>query len=132
MAIVPAPEGRSAERSPWPQPTRVWVRAKERLPADPVLQTCVLAYVSDMANGFWNSTEPDVPRGGATLDHAVWFHQPPRADEWMLLDLMPSKERGARQLYHGSIRDRKGRLLAVLAQEMLARTPRGGEPAPTG
>ncbi|HUZ10012.1 MAG TPA: acyl-CoA thioesterase domain-containing protein [Acidimicrobiales bacterium] len=121
MAIVPVPAPAPAGASRWPYPTRLWVRAKESLPTDPVLQICVLAYVSDMGNGFWNSIERDIPRGGATLDHAVWFHQAPRADDWMLLDLTASKTRGAREMYHGSIYDRSGRLLAVLAQEMLAR-----------
>ena len=67
----------------------LWVRATGRLPDDPILHTCVLTYASDM-------TPLDttlLPHGGeyddqrlmmASLDHAMWFHEPFRADEWLL------------------------------------------------
>ena len=76
---------------PLPPRHRVWVRANGVLPDDPVLHACVLAYLSDMT--LLDTTL--LPHGGtfmnqrvqmASLDHAMWFHRPFRADEWLLYD----------------------------------------------
>ena len=68
---------------------RVWLRADGRLPDDPVLHVCVLTYASDMTL-LDTSLLPHAvgAMGGeimmASLDHAMWFHRPFRADEWLL------------------------------------------------
>ena len=67
----------------------VWIRATGRLPDDPAIHQCVLAYASDMtlldstliAHG---RTVFDREIQAASLDHALWFHRPFRADEWLL------------------------------------------------
>jgi acyl-CoA thioesterase-2 len=102
-------------------PDRMWVRTVGRLPDDPLVHACALAYVSDFGSGFGQTEVPGLAAGGPSIDHAVWFHEPIRADEWMLLELWPTKARSARGVYGGSLRGGDGRLGAVVAQEMLLR-----------
>jgi acyl-CoA thioesterase II len=108
----------------WPVPGRLWVRSRDRLPDDPVIHACALAYVSDIGSGFGDGTAVGVPRGGPSIDHALWFNEPLRLDEWALLEMWPIKAGGARGLYMGDVRDGTGRLGAVLTQEILFRPPR--------
>ena len=79
--------------------------------------------MSDLGSGFGQVEDRSIPPGGPSIDHAVWFAADLAPDDWMLLDLWPAKAGGARGVYFGSIRDRAGRLGAVLAQEMLLRSP---------
>jgi acyl-CoA thioesterase-2 len=108
----------------WPVPGRLWVKSRDRLPDDPVIHACALAYVSDIGSGFGDGTAVGVPRGGPSIDHALWFNDPLRLDEWALLEMWPIKAGGARGLYMGDVRDGSGRLGAVLTQEILFRPPR--------
>lgn len=100
---------------------RMWGRTRERLPADRVLHSAAIVYLSDMSTGFADIDEPGLPRGGSSLDHTVYFHRPARADEWMFMALEPVSAAGARGVYRGSVHDRSGRLLATLVQENLMR-----------
>jgi len=100
---------------------RLWVRSASRLPDDPLAHACAVAYVSDLGSGFGQVTKPDLPTGGPSIDHSLWFHEPIRADEWMLLELWPMKARNARGVYSGSLRSEDGRLGVVITQEMLLR-----------
>ncbi len=77
-------------------PYRFWARARAALPPDRLLHACVLAYLSDIGTGL-AKLDDDRPRGGPSLDHAVWFHRPARMDDWVLVDLVPgAAARGAR------------------------------------
>jgi len=108
----------------------VWIRATGRLPDEPAIHQCVLAYASDM-------TLLDtalVPLGktvfnedvmAASLDHALWFHRPFRADEWLLYAQDSPNLGGARGLARGSIFASDGTLVASVAQEGLLRQRRG-------
>ncbi len=96
------------------------------LPDDPALHQCVLAYASDMT--LLDSTL--IPHGlsvfapemqTASLDHALWFHEPCRADDWLLYVQDSPSANGARAFCRGSIFDREGRLIASVAQEGLMR-----------
>jgi acyl-CoA thioesterase-2 len=110
----------------------VWIRTTSRLPDDPAIHRCVLAYASDM-------TLLDtalVPHGrtvfeqsimGASLDHALWFHRPFRADEWLLYAQDSPNLHGARGFARGLIFAADGTLVASVAQEGLLRERR---PAP--
>jgi len=100
---------------------RLWVRAATPLPDDPMVHACALAYVSDLGSGFGQVDVPGLSAGGPSIDHALWFHEPLRADDWMLLELWPVKAGGARGVYGGSLRGADGRLGAVVMQEMLLR-----------
>jgi acyl-CoA thioesterase-2 len=101
----------------------MWVRSATPLPDDPLLQACALAYLSDLGSGFATLDEPDLPAGGPSLDHALWFHDPIRADAWVLVDHRPLRVADARGTYRGTLRDGAGRLGALLCQEVLLRMP---------
>jgi acyl-CoA thioesterase-2 len=102
-------------------PDRIWVRASAPLPDDALVHACALAYVSDLGSGFGQTDVPGLPTGGPSIDHAVWFHAPLRADEWVLLELAPRKARSSRGVYDGSMRNVAGELGALIAQELLLR-----------
>jgi acyl-CoA thioesterase-2 len=109
----------------------IWIRATGRLPDEPAIHQCVLAYASDM-------TLLDtalIPIGktvfnedimAASLDHALWFHRPFRADEWLLYAQDSPNLGGARGFARGSIFSSDGTLVASVAQEGLLR-PRRSE-----
>ena len=103
---------------------RFWIRLCGRLPDDPLLHACAITFVSDM-NMVGAARRPgaDLSRGfmGASLDHAVWFHVPARADEWLLFDSSSLRNAGARGLAHARLHDRRGRLVATVIQEALLR-----------
>lgn len=103
-----------------------WIKSASSLPADPLTQMSALAYLSDY---FLTSTvilkhTVSMMSGQvmlASLDHAMWFHRPCRADEWVLVDAVSPFAGGARGLTRGQIFDRKRRLVASVAQEGLVR-----------
>lgn len=110
----------------YPSTRRVWMRIKRRIGDDPVLHQSLLAYLSDMGAMF-GALAPETDRGrpnllmGASLDHALWFHRPLRADEWFLYDLHAVSNAGSRGLARGTMHDRTGVLGVSVAQEALLR-----------
>jgi len=102
-------------------PHRYWARARAELPDDRLLHSCVLAYLSDIGTGLAKLVDDERPRGGPSLDHAVWFHRPARMDDWVLVELVPAAAAGGRAFYTGTVHDRDGRLLATIAQEHVSR-----------
>jgi len=114
---------------PLPPFQRVWLRADGTLPDDPLLHACILTYASDMTlldttllpHGF---TFHDRGLQMASLDHAMWFHRPFRADEWLLYNQGTPSTHGGRGLAYGSIFTRNGQLAVVVVQEGLIRTGR--------
>lgn len=104
----------------------MWFRAKTRLPDDAWLHRCVLAYASD-----WGLLGAALRPYGrrwfernmivASIDHALWFHRPARADEWLLYVTDSHAAQSARGLSRGMIFDTSGRLIASAAQEGLMR-----------
>lgn len=101
---------------------QVWLRHTGRLPGDPVLHACALAYASDMTLlGCTRLTHRDRLLQMASLDHAVWFLRPFRADDWLLYDQSSPSASLGRGLAHGRIFDRQGSLVATVVQEGLMR-----------
>jgi len=104
----------------------IWFRANGALPDNFRLHQCVLAYASDfslldtalVAHGR-SLFEPDLML--ASLDHAVWFHRPFKADEWLLYAMDSPSAQAARGFCRGSIFSRDGTLVASVAQEGLIR-----------
>ncbi|WP_257181802.1 acyl-CoA thioesterase [Corynebacterium cystitidis] len=106
----------------------VWFKSKQELPDDDTFHVCTLAYMSDMT--LLHSAL--VPHPGhkvqmTSLDHAMWFLRPFRADEWLLYDQVSPSAHGGRALTHGRIFDHAGNLVAMVTQEGLTRTLRDGE-----
>ncbi|HEX7167813.1 MAG TPA: acyl-CoA thioesterase domain-containing protein, partial [Acidimicrobiales bacterium] len=100
-----------------------WVKTRDALPDDPAIHACVLAFMSDM--GVVGSARAPrstaAPFAGASLDHAVWFHRPVHADQWLLFSVEPVSNAGARGLARGTFHTRDGVLVASVAQEALLR-----------
>ena len=113
-------------REALPPTQRVWFRANGDLPDGQVLHTCLLTYASDMT--LLDTTL--LPHGAgatdrsvmmASLDHAMWFHGPFRADEWLLYDQHTPAASSARGLATGRVFTQHGRLVANVVQEGLIR-----------
>jgi acyl-CoA thioesterase II len=105
---------------------RYWLKTVDRLPDDPVLHQCLLAYISDfelLGTAILPHGLSATRRGlqVASLDHAMWFHRPVRVDEWLLFDLHSPSASGARGLARGEVYSADGMLVASLAQEGLMR-----------
>jgi acyl-CoA thioesterase-2 len=118
-----APFSREGGRAPR---QRLWIRADGRLDDGQLLHACVVAYASDMSLldsvMLPHRLSWDDPRlMGASLDHAMWFHRPFRADEWLLYDQASPSASGARGLALGRVFTEDGRLVATVAQEGLIR-----------
>jgi acyl-CoA thioesterase II len=107
-------------------PHMAWFKTRERLPDDPLLHQCALAYASDLSlidtslhqHGL-TYFNPQVM--AASLDHTMWFHRPFRADEWLLYVTDSPSTGGSRGFNRGSIFAADGTLVASAAQEGLMR-----------
>lgn len=105
----------------------VWFRARKAVDEGNIaLNQCVMAYASDMTlldtcvrpHGVsWLSGKVQT----ASLDHAMWFHAPFKADEWLLYAMDSPSASGARGFNRGAIYTRDGNLVASVAQEGLIR-----------
>jgi acyl-CoA thioesterase II len=106
----------------------VWMRCTAALPDGPALHAAALAYLSD-----FSVLEPVLRRHGkawtepgmkvASLDHAMWWHRPARADDWLLYVQRSPSASGARGLSTGELFTRDGVLACVVAQEGMIRVP---------
>ena len=103
-----------------------WLRATGPLPDDPLIHQAILAYASDWgllgtallphAKSVFDGTVQ-----AASLDHALWFHRPFRADDWLLYAMDAPTAAGARGFTRGTVTDAGGQLVASTAQEGLIR-----------
>ena len=120
------PAIRSAARATRRFGQQVWMRADGTLPDDPTLHACIVTYASDMTlldttvlpfGMSWETPGMQM----ASLDHAMWFHRPFRADDWLLYDQHPISTGGARGLAGGDIYTADGHLAISVVQEGLVR-----------
>ena len=121
--IYPRDEVKPPKRPPYQQ---VWFRLTAKVGDEPELHRALLAYASD----FYLLGTTTFPHGisyyqpnvqMASLDHAMWFHRPFRADEWLLYSMDSPSAQGSRGLARGQIYDREGHLVASTSQEGLIR-----------
>jgi acyl-CoA thioesterase-2 len=117
-----APEPKSPPRTQ----AHAWFRVAGRLPDDAGVHAAALTFVSDLTllsaglarvGGGWGGRYV-----GASLDHAIWFHAPVRADEWFLYETDSPAASEGRALCFGSIWTADGRHVATVAQEGLIRS----------
>ena len=104
----------------------VWLKAIGQMPADPLVNAAVLAYCSD-----YSLLEPVLRKHGlawsdsrlrvASLDHAMWFHRPGRADDWILYTQSSPSASSGRGLAAARMFNTDGVLLATVAQEGMMR-----------
>jgi acyl-CoA thioesterase-2 len=126
LRYVDDPPWQQHAKGPRAGVTRVWMRANGRLPADPLLHVCVLTFASDMTlldsvlvqHGLAPGMDPITM---ASLDHAMWFQRPFRADEWLLYATKSPSASGSRGLATGRFFARDGRHVASVVQEGLIR-----------
>jgi acyl-CoA thioesterase-2 len=113
-----------------PAANLIWLRVNGQLPDDPLLHVCLMTYISDLtlldtvllAHGVsWY----DGRTSGASLDHAMWFHRPFRADQWLLYAQESPITSGARGLARGEVFTADGDLVVSVVQEGLIRTTPG-------
>ena len=125
VVLTPEPGGRRPPRS------MVWARYPGELGDDPRLHACALAYLAD--TNPMDAVATSHPRGmpeaehwdqtymTASLDHAMWFHRPARADDWLLFDLDGHGIIRTRGLSTGHVFTADGQHIATIAQEGLIR-----------
>lgn len=115
------------------EPQLMWMRIAESLPDDPGIHVAGLAYISDatlvdhvmLPHGLRWQDEDFI---GTSLDHAMWFHRPARADRWLLFEQTVQATGRGCGLVSGRLYDRDGELVASCMQEGLMRW-RDGPPA---
>jgi len=105
---------------------RFWFRSREALPDDQLVHSCAATYASDMLLLSVSLGPHDAMFGAAdvafaSLDHAVWFHGPFRADDWLYYDQEGTWAGGGRAICHGRMFDRSGRLVVSVMQEGMIR-----------
>jgi acyl-CoA thioesterase-2 len=130
LRFGPAPVRALVVRGERPPPRqRIYLRSSAPLGDDPFVHVCAAAYASDV---FLLSTALP-PHGllmggtqiqASSLDHAMWFHAPFRADEWLLYDMESTWAGDGRALCRGHMFAAGGRLVATVVQEGLLRRPR--------
>jgi acyl-CoA thioesterase-2 len=125
-----AESGSGAGPEPGVTEQRLWVRAVEPLPDDPVLHTCALTYASDLLLAPTTALALEPPRAVreapstvflTSLDHALWFHRPFRADAWLLISQQSRTAGDGRGLARAEVWTRDGRLVASAMQETVLR-----------
>ena len=135
IELRPVDFGRYAGK---PQPDNrfnIWMRTTAKLPDDPSIHRCALAYASDMTildTALLPHRRSIFDRDimGASLDHALWFHRPFRADQWLLYSQDSPNSHGSRGFGRGLIYTADGTLVASVAQEGLMRERRPDKPKP--
>jgi len=131
LRYIDDPPWQQHAKGPRESSSRVWMRADGKLPDDPLLHVCVLTYASDMTlldsvlvrHGLAPGLD-DISM--ASLDHAMWFQRPFRADEWLLYSTSSPSAAGGRGLAKGRFYAADGRLVCSVVQEGMIRV-RSGE-----
>jgi acyl-CoA thioesterase-2 len=129
IELRPVEFGRYVGEKPADGRFNVWIRTTGRLPDDPAIHRCVLAYASDLTlldTALLAHQRSVFDRNimAASLDHALWIHRPFRADEWLLYSQDSPNLHGARGFARGLIFAADGTLVASVAQEGLLRERR--------
>lgn len=109
---------------------QAWFRILHELGDHPVRHACALAYASDdVPVNATIAIHPDRTAAqqdffATSLDHAIWFHKPLRAEDWHLYDFAVHSLGGNRGLTLGHIFTTDGVHIATVAQELLVRKKR--------
>jgi acyl-CoA thioesterase-2 len=125
IRFVTEPARAAVARGELPGPYEgMWLRACDPLPEDPLMHACAATLSSDLlllgsALPPHGATHGDKNLLSLSLDHAVWFHRPFRADEWYLYDMEGWWTGSSRALCRGRMFDVAGELLATVVQEGL-------------
>lgn len=122
--------GEAQAASPPGTPAWSWMKVTERLPDEPAVHAAALAYESDSGPAWVVGAlheavfSPEDPWRPLSLDHAMWFHRPFRADDWLLCSTSATSLHASRGLALGQVWSPDGSLVASTSQEVLLRRPR--------
>lgn len=111
-------------------PALSWMKTTEKLPDEAAVHSAALAYESDSGPAWAVAAlheaalSPGQPWRPISLDHAMWFHRPFRADDWLLLSTSAATLRASRGLAVSQVWSPDGVLVASVSQEVLLRRPR--------
>lgn len=103
---------------------RAWVRVTEPLGGDPRTHEAALAFIGDLtwtAATPWKLDGPPDRRGMVSVDHAMWFHRPARADDWLLYTVQSLVHAGGRGTLRGIVYGPDRRIVCSTAQELQIR-----------
>jgi acyl-CoA thioesterase II len=107
-----------------------WVRVPDDLGPRPAVHAAALAYASDSGPAWvvWElhsgQCSPGRPWRPVSLDHAMWFHRPFRADDWLLFEVSSGSLYDSRGLTQGRVFSQDGTLVATVVQEVFLRRPK--------
>lgn len=116
--IGPTPEREDGTRE---QTHRAWVRVTEPLGEDPLAHDAALAFIGDLTwTGAtpWKLEGPPDRSGMVSVDHAMWFHRPVRADRWLLYVVQALVHAGGRGTIRGILYGEDRRIVCSTAQEL--------------
>ncbi|MEM7098834.1 MAG: acyl-CoA thioesterase domain-containing protein [Pseudomonadota bacterium] len=104
---------------PLPPEQRVWLKANGNPGEDPKLHLALVVYASDrsLLDTAWRPHAGQGDLAGASLDHSMWFHAPPRFDEWLLYHMRSPAAAAGRGLAHGAMYNLAGKRILSVAQE---------------
>ena len=125
-------EVRTARDADWLEPIparsgsdrlRVWLRAVVTL-HDDLLHACMLSRVCDELAGSvalhrHGVASDDARVAWRNLDQTMWLLERVRFDDWLLIDLQSPWAGSSRALCRARVRDRSGRFIAEVTQEVL-------------
>jgi acyl-CoA thioesterase-2 len=122
MRYLDPPPRVALDLSDKPQPRlRIWLRANGEVSDDPMVNSCVVAYLSALTllecAMTTMRTTPMGPRLSALVDHAIWFHRAADFSDWLLFDAFSPSVVGRRGLATGTIYNRSGELVCTTTQE---------------
>ncbi|XP_051132692.1 acyl-CoA hydrolase 2-like isoform X2 [Andrographis paniculata] len=126
------PNASSTNQTKSPPRLNYWFRARGTLSDEQNLHRCVVAYASDLIFlqiGMNPHREKGLKTSAVSLDHAMWFHRPIRADDWLLFVIYSPMAHSARGFVVGQMFTRKGELAVTINQEGLLRKARTSAPA---
>lgn len=118
------PDGSAHSTLPSEPRQLTWFKVKERLPDDPMLHACAMAYITDLTltrTAHLPLNNSQSRQLGASLDHAMHFHRPFRADEWLLFEQEAASYSGSRSIASGKLFTKDGALAVSVRQEALIR-----------
>lgn len=121
--------GGSLDRTEGLQKACSWFKVLEDLGPAQALHAAALAYASDSSPAWVvaalhaRECAPAQAWRPVSLDHAIWFHRPFRADDWLLFETSSASLYDSRGLTQGRVFSRHGTLVATVAQEVLLRRP---------
>jgi acyl-CoA thioesterase II len=116
--VGPSPERADGTRE---STHRAWMRMTDALPADAAVHDAVIAFFGDLS---WNAASPWDLSGPpdrsrmVSADHAMWFHRPARADEWLFYDVQSLVHAGGRGTIRGVVFDAERKIVCSVAQEL--------------